>query len=77
MRLNYILKITMIKIGQYNTLRIVRFTDHGAYLDAGKELGDILLPKQYVKPEMRQVPKLRLLFILTNRTVLLQRQRRR
>jgi predicted RNA-binding protein (virulence factor B family) len=43
----------MIKIGQYNILRITRFTDHGAYLDAGKELGDILLPKQYVKPEMR------------------------
>ena len=43
----------MLKIGQYNTLTITRFTDHGAYLDAGKELGDILLPKQYVKPEMR------------------------
>ena len=43
----------MLKIGQYNTLTITRFTDHGAYLDAGEELGDILLPKQYVKPEMR------------------------
>ena len=43
----------MLKIGQYNTLTITRFTDHGAYLDTGKELGDILLPKQYVKPEMR------------------------
>lgn len=43
----------MIKIGQYNTLKINRFTDHGAYLDAGQELGEILLPKQYVKAEMR------------------------
>jgi predicted RNA-binding protein (virulence factor B family) len=43
----------MINIGQYNTLKINRFTDHGAYLDAGKDLGEILLPKQYVKDEMR------------------------
>lgn len=43
----------MINIGQYNNLKINRFTDHGAYLDAGKDLGEILLPKQYVKDEMR------------------------
>ena len=42
----------MIKLGNYNTLRITRFTDHGAYLDGG-EVGEILMPKAYVKPEMR------------------------
>lgn len=43
----------MIKLGQYNLLTINRFTDHGAYLDAGKDLGEILLPKAFVKSEMR------------------------
>lgn len=42
----------MIKLGKYNTLTIVRFTDHGAYVDGG-EIGEILLPKAYVKDEMR------------------------
>ena len=42
----------MIKLGNYNTLRITRFTDHGAYLDGG-ELGEILMPKAYVRSEMR------------------------
>lgn len=42
----------MIKLGNYNTLRITRFTDHGAYLDGGK-LGEILMPKSYVRREMR------------------------
>lgn len=42
----------MIKLGDYNTLRIIRFTDHGAYLDGG-EVGEILLPKAYVEREMR------------------------
>ena len=42
----------MIKLGTLNTLKITRFTDHGAYLDAG-DMGEILLPKAYVLPEMR------------------------
>lgn len=41
----------MIKLGNYNTLRITRFTDHGAYLDGG-DLDEILMPKTYVRPEM-------------------------
>lgn len=41
----------MIKLGNYNTLRLTRFTDHGAYMDGG-EVGEILLPKKYVRPEM-------------------------
>ncbi len=41
-----------IKLGDYNTLRITRFTDHGAYLDGG-DAGEILLPKAYVRREMR------------------------
>lgn len=42
----------MIKLGDYNTLRITRFTDHGAYLDGGS-VGEILMPKAYVEHEMR------------------------
>lgn len=42
----------MIHLGDYNTLRIVRFTDHGAYLDGG-EAGEILMPKHYVERAMR------------------------
>lgn len=42
----------MIRLGDYNTLRITRFTDHGAYLDGG-EVGEILMPKTYVRAEMR------------------------
>lgn len=42
----------MIDLGRWNTLRITRFTDHGAYLDGG-EVGEILMPRAYVKPEMK------------------------
>ena len=42
----------MIQLGKFNHLTIVRFTDHGAYVDGG-EVGEILLPKAYVKDEMR------------------------
>lgn len=41
----------MIQLGNYNTLRITRFTDHGAYLDGG-DLGEILMPKTYVDRRM-------------------------
>lgn len=41
-----------MKLGNYNDLRITRFTDHGAYLDGG-DLGEILMPKAYVSREMR------------------------
>lgn len=41
-----------IRLGNYNTLTIQRFTDHGAYLDGG-EIGEILMPKCYVSSEMR------------------------
>ena len=42
----------MINIGQFNTLTITRFTDHGAYVDGG-EVGEILVPKAYVTKSMR------------------------
>lgn len=42
----------MIQLGKFNHLTIVRFTDHGAYVDGG-EIGEILLPKAYVRREMR------------------------
>jgi predicted RNA-binding protein (virulence factor B family) len=42
----------MADIGKFNTLRIVKFTDFGAYLDGG-ELGEILLPRRYVRGDLR------------------------
>jgi len=42
----------MADIGKYNTLRIVKFTDFGVYLD-GSELGEILLPRRYVRGDLR------------------------
>ena len=42
----------MLKLGNWNELPIIRFTDHGAYLDDG-DAGELLMPKAYVLPEMR------------------------
>ena len=42
----------MIKLGDYNDLRIMRFTEHGAYLDGG-DVGKILMPKAYVTRQMK------------------------
>ena len=43
----------MVKVGEYNTLRVVKEVDFGMYLDGGDD--EILLPKRYVpaglKPE--------------------------
>ncbi len=42
-----------IKLGDYNTLRIIKKVDFGMYLDGADE-GDILLPSRYV-PKGAQV----------------------
>ena len=42
----------MLKLGDYNTLKIVKRVDFGLYLDGGDE-GEVLLPKRYVTPQMR------------------------
>ena len=44
--------MTMIKLGDYNTLTVVKHTDQGLYLDGGEETGEILLPRRYVTPQM-------------------------
>ena len=41
----------MLKLGDYNTLKIVKSEDFGLYLDGGEE-GEILLPQRYVTKEM-------------------------
>ena len=53
----------MIKLGDYNTLRITRFTDHGAYLDGG-QVGELLMPKAYVRREMRPGDEVRVFVYL-------------
>ena len=42
----------MIKLGDYNTVKVLRHTDPGIYLEGDETTGDILLPKRYVTPEM-------------------------
>ncbi|MEZ8142512.1 GntR family transcriptional regulator [Enterovibrio norvegicus FF-33] len=38
----------MIKIGQLNTLTVVKEVDFGVFVDGGEDFGNILLPKRYV-----------------------------
>ncbi|MBV7296870.1 S1 RNA-binding domain-containing protein [Enterovibrio paralichthyis] len=38
----------MIKIGQMNTLTVVKEVEFGVFVDGGREYGNILLPKRYV-----------------------------
>ena len=42
----------MIKLGDYNTLTILRHTEPGIYLEGDEKTGDILLPQRYVTPQM-------------------------
>ena len=42
----------MAELGRYNTLRILRRTDVGIFLD-GEDYGDVLLPRKYVVDTMR------------------------
>ena len=41
----------MIKLGDYNTLKVVKTVDFGLYLDGG-ESGEILLPKRYIPDDV-------------------------
>lgn len=41
----------MVKVGQYNTLVVQRFTEFGAFLEDGKE--GLLLPKRFVPPRAK------------------------
>ncbi|MEZ8081931.1 CvfB family protein [Enterovibrio norvegicus] len=43
----------MIKIGQLNTLTVVKEVDFGIFVDGGSEYGNILLPKRYVPKDTR------------------------
>ncbi|MDA3926802.1 MAG: S1-like domain-containing RNA-binding protein [Kiritimatiellae bacterium] len=42
----------MSEIGKMNTLPVMRISDFGVYLDAGGDLGEILLPNRYVSEDM-------------------------
>ncbi len=46
-------RFSMIKLGDYNTLRVTRFSEHGAYLDGG-DVGEILMPRAYVPAGLRE-----------------------
>ncbi len=42
----------MLRVGDYNTLRVVKHVDFGVYLDGG-EYGEILMPKKYVPDHIK------------------------
>lgn len=42
----------MVGIGKINTLKVLRSSDFGVFLDGG-ELGDVLLPKRYVSSNLK------------------------
>ena len=42
----------MVKVGQYNTLKVVKEVDFGMYLDGG-EGEEILLPKRYIPKDLK------------------------
>jgi len=42
----------MIKLGDWNELKVNRFSEHGAYLDGGS-VGEILMPNAYVERGVR------------------------
>jgi predicted RNA-binding protein (virulence factor B family) len=44
--------MVVVQLGKDNYLEILRKTDFGYYLD-GKNLGEILMPKRYITPEMK------------------------
>ena len=54
----------MLKLGNWNELVIVRFTDHGAYLDGG-DVGEVLMPKSYVLREMHPGDRVRVFVYLS------------
>ncbi|MBN1985588.1 MAG: GntR family transcriptional regulator [Prolixibacteraceae bacterium] len=43
----------MAELGKTNTLKMVRETDNGIYLD-GENLGEILMPQKFITPEVRE-----------------------
>lgn len=43
----------MVEIGKHNTLKVIRETENGVYLD-GEELGEILMPQKYVTADVKE-----------------------
>lgn len=55
----------MIKLGDYNNLKVVKEVDFGLYLDGGDE-GEILLPKRYVPEGAKPGDELQVFIYLDN-----------
>lgn len=43
-----------VKIGQFNTLKVVKFVNFGLYLEGDEETGEILLPQKYLPPTCKE-----------------------
>jgi len=53
----------MVELGDYNHLTIIKLMDFGAFLDGG-EIGDILLPRRYVKEDAQIGDKVKVFVFL-------------
>ncbi len=49
----------MIRLGEYNILRVVKTVDFGVYLDGGDYWGEILLPKETAPAECKEGDELK------------------
>ena len=49
----------MIKLGEYNILKVVKIVDFGVYLDGGEYWGEILLPKETAPAECKEGDELK------------------
>lgn len=56
----------MIKLGDYNKLKVVKKVDFGLYLDGGEKAGEILLPTRYVPEGTRIGDELEVFLYLDN-----------
>lgn len=59
----------MIKIGQMNTLTVVKEVEFGVFVDGGREYGNILLPKRYVPKARLSATKSTCSSTLTRKTM--------
>ena len=66
----------LIKLGDYNLMKVVKKVDFGMYLDGGDE-GEVLLPQRYVPEGCKVGDELKVFIYLDNEERHASRRRRR
>jgi predicted RNA-binding protein (virulence factor B family) len=55
----------MVKMGEYNTLKVIKVKDMGVFMDNEEE--GILMPKRFVPPATKIGDELKVSYIMTGR----------